>query len=82
MHLTFLLPNHQCKEPDESRIGKADGVKNASMENARNFFANGISFEIVRNSIQALSDEVLQEIYDEVMANKKETAYAMHALYA
>ena len=48
-----------------------DGIIENATENARNFFINGASFEIVRDSIKALSEETLKEIYDEVMANKK-----------
>ena len=48
-----------------------DGRTEASIENARNFFANGVSFEIVRDSIKMLSEETLKEIYDEVV-NKKQ----------
>ena len=48
-----------------------DGIEKASIENARNFFVNGATFELVRKSITTLSDEVLQKIYDEVMENKK-----------
>lgn len=55
--------------------GKADGISQGiekeAIENAKNFFANGVSFEIVRKSIHHISDEVLQQIYDEVMAAKK-----------
>lgn len=31
-------------------------------------FENGVSYELVRASIDILSDEELQEIYDEVMS--------------
>lgn len=48
-----------------------DGVETASTEHARNFFINGATFELVRNSIKTLSDETLQKIYDEVMESKK-----------
>lgn len=51
--------------------GRAEGQKLACIENAKNFFANGVAYEIVRKSIQTLSDEVLREIYEEVMANQK-----------
>ena len=53
--------------------GIAEGISQAATENARNFFKNGVSFEIVRDSITALTDECLKEIYDEVMAEKNET---------
>ena len=38
-------------------------AKEAAMEHAYNFFRNGASYEIVRASIESLSDEELQEIY-------------------
>ena len=47
-----------------------EGRIEASIENARNFFINGAPYELVRKSIEALSDEQLQNIYDEVMAKK------------
>lgn len=47
-----------------------DGKEDAKKENAENLFINGASFELVRNSIKDLSDEVLHNIYDKVMASK------------
>jgi len=41
-----------------------------SIENARNFFQNGASYELVRASIKHISDEKLQEIYNEIMTTK------------
>ena len=38
---------------------------------ARKFFESGVSFEIVKNSIDALTEEVLRRIYEEVMEAKK-----------
>ena len=48
------------------------GISQGISQNARNFFINGASFELVRNSIdiEILSDKDLKEIYDEVMAEK------------
>lgn len=46
--------------------GITQGISQEATENARNFFLNGASFELVRNSIKALSEETLREIYDEV----------------
>lgn len=40
----------------------------ACKNNARKLFENGASYELVRASIDILSDEELQEIYDEVMS--------------
>ena len=52
------------------------GIKKGISQNARNFFINGASFELVRSSIdiEILSNEELQEIYDEVQASKKAQA--------
>lgn len=52
-----------------TRLGQMmynDGKTEAMKENARNLFINGATFELVRDSIKDISDEVLQEIYDEV----------------
>lgn len=51
--------------------GIADGISQNALENAKKLFANGVAFEIVRNSITVLSDEVLQELYNEVMESTK-----------
>ncbi len=40
--------------------------ENTEKSTARSLFQNGVSYEIVRASIKALSDEVLQQIYQEV----------------
>ena len=37
---------------------------------ARKFFESGVSFEIVKNSIDVLTEEVLKRIYEEVMEAK------------
>ena len=50
--------------------GISQGIEQEALENARNFFMNGASFQIVRDSIKSLTDETLQKIYDEVMAEK------------
>ena len=39
-------------------------------KHARKFFESGVSFEIVKNSIDALTEEVLRRIYEEVMETK------------
>lgn len=46
---------------DERKAGR----KEEAMRNAYNFFKNGANFELVRASIEGLSDEELQEIYKE-----------------
>lgn len=48
-----------------------DGIADEAAENAKSFFENGVSFEIVRKSIRHISDEMLQKIYDEVMESQK-----------
>lgn len=50
--------------------GIEQGIERGSLENAKCFFINGASFELVRNSIKGVSDEKLKQIYDEVMAEK------------
>ena len=47
------------------------GLQENSIENAKNLFANNVSYDLVRASITHLSDKKLREIYDEVMALKK-----------
>ncbi len=54
----------ELKEATEQGIER--GMENNAKENARSFFQNGVSYEIVRASIKSLSDEVLQKIYQEV----------------
>ena len=49
--------------------GISQGIEQEALENARNLFINGVSFEIVRKSICNITDEALQKIYDEVMAS-------------
>ena len=51
-------------------LGIEEGREQASIDNARNLFKNGASFELVRASIEHLTDGKLQEIYDEVQASK------------
>lgn len=53
--------------------GKTDGISQEAFDNANNLFINGVSYDIVRNSIKNITDEKLKEIYDEVMANKSKT---------
>lgn len=47
--------------------GIEKGSKQNAKENARRFFENGVSYQIVRASIENLTDEELQQIYDEAM---------------
>ena len=50
--------------------GISQGIEREGLENAKNLFLNGVSFQLVRDSIKSLSDETLQRVYDEVMAQK------------
>lgn len=50
--------------------GISQGIEREGLGNAKNLFLNGVSFQLVRDSINSLSDETLQRIYDEVMAQK------------
>jgi hypothetical protein len=47
-------------------LGLEEGREMEALTNARKFFENGASYELVRNSIEHLTDEQLQKIYDEV----------------
>lgn len=51
--------------------GRELGLEEACIQNAKHFFENGATYELVRASIKQLSDDRLQEIYNEVMASKK-----------
>ena len=51
--------------------GYAKGMKEEAEKNARTFFENGADFELVKNSIKTLSEEVLQAIYREVKNSNK-----------
>lgn len=51
--------------------GILQGIEQEALENAKNFFANDVPYDIVRKSIHSLSDEVLHKIFDEVKASKK-----------
>ena len=50
--------------------GRIAGLEEAAIANARNLFKNDVSFDIVRKSIENLSDEQLCKIYDEVKTRK------------
>ena len=57
-----LVENYEKQRAEEA-------AEKAARETARNFFENGVSYEVVRASIATLSDEKLQEIYKEVTEN-------------
>ena len=48
------------------------GKKEEATQNAYNLFKNGASYELVRASIEGLSDEELQSIYNEVCPKQGE----------
>ena len=50
--------------------GISQGISQAATDNAREFFKNGATFELVCASITGISKEEIQKIYDEVMASK------------
>jgi len=47
-------------------LGISEGRVQTSIETARNLFENGVDFEVVRVSVEHLTDEQLKAIYDEV----------------
>lgn len=47
--------------------GLEQGRRDEAMENARELFKNGVSYELVRASIKLLTDEKLREIYEKVI---------------
>ncbi len=47
--------------------GLNQGRTSEAQENARHFFENGASYELVRTSITSLTEEELRRIYDEVV---------------
>ena len=63
--------NEMCNLADAiERKGIEQGLEQNAIDNAKKLFENGVSYEIVRASIDALSDEVLRRIYDETTKNK------------
>lgn len=57
------LVENYAKERAEAAAAKE------AADSARKFFENGVSYEIVRASITAISDEDLQNIYEQVNSN-------------
>ena len=51
--------------------GKADGIEQASLKDAKNLLKNGVSFEVIQASIEGLTNTDLQKIYNEVKASKE-----------
>ena len=52
--------------------GRKEGIETASITHAKELFQNNAPYSLVRASIKELSDEELQDIYDEVVAEKLE----------
>lgn len=64
--------NEMCNLADAiERKGIERGIEQNAIDNARKLLKNGVSYEIVRASIDVLSDEKLHEIYKEVMSKKE-----------
>lgn len=45
--------------------GRKEGRQEEARENAKKLFENGVSYEVIRDSISILTDEELQQIYRE-----------------
>ena len=58
--------DEEAYKKDLIEEGRLAGLKEASIKNAKNFFLNSIPYELVRASIEELTDKELQEIYNEV----------------
>lgn len=56
---------------ERERMLTEQGSQQEAEKNARNFFANGADFELVKNSITTLSEEELKTIYEEVQQSKQ-----------
>ena len=54
---------------EAAKAAAEEAAKEAAMDNARKFFENGVSYDIVRASITTISDEELQKIYEQVTGN-------------
>lgn len=52
---------------EKQRWLREQGNRDEAKEVTREFFRNGASYELVRASIKSLTDEELQEIYNEIV---------------
>ena len=61
---------HQFLEDEGGKEQMCEVVENYAKDqaerHARNFFENGVSFEVVKECIDSLSEEVLRKIYESV----------------
>ena len=59
-------------------LGIAEGInqgkKEEALNNARNFFLDGVKFETVRKNIQSLTEEELTEVYEDVQAQLNQSS--------
>ena len=58
-----------------------EAAKKVARDNARRFFENGASYDIVRKSIPLLNDEELQKIYAESQMKMRDSESNYHAFF-
>ena len=68
------LVENYAKQKAEAAAKKAteeaaEKAAEKAADSARNFFENGVSYDIVRASISTISDEDLQKIYEQVTSS-------------
>lgn len=64
--------NEMCNLADAiERQGIEQGREQNALDNAKKLFENGASYELVRASIDVLSDDRLHQIYEEIMKKKE-----------
>ena len=56
--------------------GLYQGKKEEALNNARNFFLDGVKFETVRKNIQSLTEEELTEVYEDVQVQLRQSSKA------
>ena len=62
--------DEEAYKKDLLEEGRMAGIRTASLDNAKELFSNGASYELVRKSIKGLTDQELQEVYTEVFGVK------------
>ena len=56
--------------------GLYQGKKEEALNNARNFFLDGVKFETVRKNIKSLTEEELTEVYEDVQVQLRQSSKA------
>ena len=56
--------------------GISQGKREEALNNARNFFLDGVKFETVRKNIQSLTEEELTEVYEDVQVQLRQSSKA------